>query len=1103
MERLHAALAGSHCKVSPLVADWHSKLQVDGPGSVASVLSLVVDAARPLTSQAALVTSDMIVGNNPTDSVKEICSALAEKPAADKRTFARIRKSFRQFWVGLVHDSPNSVLFDTDLLETLISWLAAMSTASSRPLRLAACDAAYAIVDGLIEVGRRLRSNLATFERQLSTERKKSSAAQPTRQSSRPKRTKSFETRSSSSTCTESLSSKGKDLANKVANLCAYNKELGELTDKIFSTICVVKYRDVAPEIRTASVQALGNWVVRYPEHFLDDGHNKYIGWLLYDKEASVRRTALAVLGMIFSEPKFAPSLEIFAHRFVKRIVEMSNDRDSEVCVLAVRLCVALVPLEVLDQSSIDSLCSLYASENGDLQRAAGELIAALIKLGADEDGLADSIGPNPQGTKQSDALVMPTSKAKGDLRELIFTVLGESTGDPTAAILVLDAVWNHMPAVRCWEAYGELFSEFTNGDMESISAEERLGGDDMASLAGLLLGAAKRLHDHGSKLGTKSNHVGAKQRGKGAKTVVDSGRVDREELTGYLGPVLPKLLMQFRTDERVASLLAQLPRHMCLPMFTMRSMESHFNALLSELGDMICRHTASPHVAQVAAATLKNLAATDDPLSNSAVVSLGKEGSNASKALRSAVRAGLTKANETAIASALVRSAILSELTELPDSTSHDALAILRATSSAADSEPWNPCVRINACRLLAGCWMWATHRVFSDLKLAPPSKTNWDDTAMKTYFHQRDTFVSHLLPIIQRPSEDTIVRSAALKVISLILTLTWGLQKNLGANLPFKIQIVPEIDLFKESVGRAMQSCLISMIAKQLQDDESLVSDCRELISCIGQVLFLRVLPDQFAHLPLLGYALSQKKLQPRNEEVGVVASDLAKLYHNRIESTRKHDDLVVLEARALLDAIAIDKQIGHESDCPSLHAVSNAMKKTANLLDIENTINTLKQAMGRKTLFSESEWHSCLARYAKITENRKAGGKKRVPPSQEETLVRKRKRAREPVDMHNVRRSGRTHRVSNAYAETEWDAEPESDSCEDDEGILGTKNFDTAVGTLVDVQEKRSRRSSLRSPSSKSLSTADSEDKENKLNSSEHSGPKVLRSKRGRRW
>jgi hypothetical protein len=90
-----------------------------------------------------------------------------------------------------------------------------------------------------------------------------------------------------------------------------------------------------------------------------------------------------------------------------------------------------------------------------------------------------------------------------------------------------------------------------------------------------------------------------------------------------------------------------------------------------------------------------------------------------------------------------------------------------------------------------------------------------------------------------------------------------------------------------------------------------------------------------------------------------------------------------------------------------------------------------------------------------------------------------------------------------VSNAYAETEWDVEPESDSCEDDGSIPATRNVDAATATVVDFQQKKPRRSSLRSLSSKSPSVVGSEDKENFVNSSEHSGPKVQRSKRGRRW
>lgn len=91
----------------------------------------------------------------------------------------------------------------------------------------------------------------------------------------------------------KALSQKGKDLAKKVDEMTANNSELVDLSNKVFDSILVLKYRDVSPDIRTISVTALGSWIISYPDHFLDDKHTKHIGWLLSDKDPVVRRSTL------------------------------------------------------------------------------------------------------------------------------------------------------------------------------------------------------------------------------------------------------------------------------------------------------------------------------------------------------------------------------------------------------------------------------------------------------------------------------------------------------------------------------------------------------------------------------------------------------------------------------------------------------------------------------------------------------------------------------------------------------------------------------------------------------------------------------------------
>lgn len=46
----------------------------------------------------------------------------------------------------------------------------------------------------------------------------------------------------------------------------------------------VFLFRDTLPDIRSITMSEIGNWMEKFPAHFLDDLYLKYIGWTLHDK---------------------------------------------------------------------------------------------------------------------------------------------------------------------------------------------------------------------------------------------------------------------------------------------------------------------------------------------------------------------------------------------------------------------------------------------------------------------------------------------------------------------------------------------------------------------------------------------------------------------------------------------------------------------------------------------------------------------------------------------------------------------------------------------------------------------------------------------------
>lgn len=109
------------------------------------------------------------------------------------------------------------------------------------------------------------------------------------------------------------------------------------------------RYRDVVPEIRSAVLRALGNWIRDYPAYFLEEKYLKYLAWSLYDKvirnchvitqqNAEVRLTTLEVLDPLIRNTNFMAVLNDFVGRYQGRIEEMSLDVDTEVGKAAIRI---------------------------------------------------------------------------------------------------------------------------------------------------------------------------------------------------------------------------------------------------------------------------------------------------------------------------------------------------------------------------------------------------------------------------------------------------------------------------------------------------------------------------------------------------------------------------------------------------------------------------------------------------------------------------------------------------------------------------------------------------------------------------------------------
>lgn len=185
--------------------------------------------------------------------------------------------------------------------------------------------------------------------------------------------------------------------ATKKSELLKENKNMFEsrlrqvmnIINLIFNGVLVHRYRDVMPEIRLESAQALKQWVSELPDHFLKDSYLKYLGWMLNDKEASVRLAAVNVLRHFYEIEDFTEKLELFNSRFFPRYLEMCDDVDDHVVQACIQLLIAadkrgLITTEN-DLQAVEKL--VFEPTNGSIRRAAAEFVC----MQYDAFGVAES----------------------------------------------------------------------------------------------------------------------------------------------------------------------------------------------------------------------------------------------------------------------------------------------------------------------------------------------------------------------------------------------------------------------------------------------------------------------------------------------------------------------------------------------------------------------------------------------------------------------------------------------------------------------------------------------------------------------------------------
>lgn len=547
--------------------------------------------------------------DNFTEALKQDDSPLY--PLTSKLPiFKKFRRSLSEFLERLIVSAAEiGVLYTTDLMATIQTWITCMSSSQLRSFRHTATVVALEILTALCDVAASVDKEAGVLDRQRAGEKKRKAGNKTKASTSREKE----------------LESKATEVRERKANLAEFLKEL---VDSVF----VNRYRDLDPSIRAECVRSIGLWFKKYPGHFLDGTYLRYVGWVLSDSNTQVRLEAVKSLSGIYDNADYIGSAQTFTERFKPRLVEMAT-RDTE---LAVRVAVigvlgAIDAHQLLEDEQREELCILVFDEDAKVRKAVSEFVrgvwAEIVQevLGSGKVGKQErtragvkALGKlfvrlsKPLGKKAAiaeddeDSFNATTSSpALRRVREVAALVGAEQRG---RIALAVEALWDDVEPVSDWETLLDILlldhSANTEGGDESRGRRSKGNKTTSDSVAG----EAWRLEEVEEAV-LLEVFVASLRKAKASAASAKKGEEDTvvSDITRALIKSIPLLFTKHQTDEARIAVVLSIPSLMNLDLYLEMRMTAAYASLWDDITKQFTSHS-SPLVLSHAVAAIRHL---------------------------------------------------------------------------------------------------------------------------------------------------------------------------------------------------------------------------------------------------------------------------------------------------------------------------------------------------------------------------------------------------------------------------------------------------------------------------------------------------------------
>ncbi|XP_056245150.1 cohesin subunit SA-2 [Seriola aureovittata] len=488
-----------------------------------------------------------------------------EYPLTQSGPYGRwFHSEFCEFVSVLVAQCQRSIIFDSYLMNTLISLLTELSDSYVRAFRHTCTLAAMKLLSSLVGVALSLSVGIENSQKLYKVQKTKTMRQKSTPQLER--------------------------VQKKITELQEKRVEIESMMDIIFKGVFLKRYRDVLPEIRSICVEELGLWMKLYSSVFLNDSYLKYMGWMMNDKIPDVRLKCVLGLQGLYGDPLLLPKLDLFTSRFKERMISMTLDKDNEVAVQTMKLLVLISKTsdDVLSPEDYKQLLQFVYSSQRPLAATAGELLfSRILNTVAPAADTQDELNEEEAHKQQTYA------RLKALLQFYQQSELHKHV------VYLVDSLWDCAGALlKDWATLTSILLQDPSSHGPGLTLAEQ------AVLVEVLV-ASVRQASEGPVLPGRS---GAKKAMSAREKKIQSD--DCVKLTEHFLVVLPKLLSKFSSSRDVVASLMRIPQYF-LPECPEAENSQAASSLVAEMGAVLDLHSG-PAVLEAAARSYLSLCAEE-----------------------------------------------------------------------------------------------------------------------------------------------------------------------------------------------------------------------------------------------------------------------------------------------------------------------------------------------------------------------------------------------------------------------------------------------------------------------------------------------------------